>query len=100
MNIKTQNSHYTSPRPITRMEVPPASKRSRLRMLKQTGSKLNIMNRLDSFLYAVVTTGVLLAYVIAVIDITGVMDKIFFTVVFLPTLAACLYILRDVWTNK
>ena len=82
------------------MEVPPASKLSRLRMLKQTGSKLKIMNKLDSFLYAVVTTGVLLVYVIAVIDITGVVDKIFFTIVFLPTLAACLYILRDVWTNK
>lgn len=69
-------------------------------MLKQTGLKLKIMNKLDSFLYAVVTTGVLIVYVIAVIDITGVVDKIFFTVVFLPTLAACLYILRDVWTNK
>ena len=51
-------------------------------MLKQTGSKLKIMNKLDSFLYAVVTTGVLLVYVIAVIDITGVVDKIFFTIVF------------------
>ena len=69
-------------------------------MLKQTGPKLKMMNKLDSFLYAVVTTGVLLVYVIAVIDITGVVDKIFFTIVFLPTLVACLYILRDVWTNK
>lgn len=58
------------------------------------------MNRLYSFLYAVVTFVVLLVYVIAVIDITGVVDKIFFTVVFLPTLAACLYVLKDVWTNK
>lgn len=28
ISIETRNSHYTSPRPITRMEVPPASKLS------------------------------------------------------------------------
>lgn len=58
------------------------------------------MNRLDSFLFVVITFGILLMYVITMIDIVGFVDKILFTIVFLPTIVVCLYILKEVWSNK
>ena len=58
------------------------------------------MSRLDSFLFVVIAFGILLMYVITMIDIVGFGDKILFTIVFLPTIVVCLYILKEVWSNK
>ena len=58
------------------------------------------MNRLDSFLFVVITFGILLMYVITMIDIVGFGDKILFTIVLLPMIVVCLYILKEVWSNK
>lgn len=58
------------------------------------------MNRLDSFLFVAIAFGILLMYVITMIDIVGFGDKILFTIVFLPTIVVCLYILKEVWSNK
>ena len=58
------------------------------------------MNKLDSFLFVVIAFGILLMYVITMIDIVGFGDKILFTIVFLPTIVVCLYILKEVWSNK
>ena len=81
------------------MEAPPP-KRSRLRILNQAGLKLKIMNRLDSFLFVVIAFGIALLYVITMIDIVGFGDKILFTIAFLPMIVVCLYILKEVWSNK
>lgn len=58
------------------------------------------MSKFDSFLYVVVVFGTLLLYVITVIDIVGMCDKILFTVVFLPMIVVCLFILKEVWSGK
>ena len=58
------------------------------------------MNKLDSFLFVVIAFGILLMYVITMIDIVGFVDKILFTIIFLPTIVVCLYILKEVWSNK
>lgn len=58
------------------------------------------MNKLDSFLFVVIAFGILLMYVITMMDIVGFGDKILFTIVFLPTIVVCLYILKEVWSNK
>ena len=75
-------------------------KRSRLRILNQIRLKLKIMNKLDSFLFVVIVFGILLMYVITMIDIVGFGDKILFTIVFLPMIVVCLCILKEVWSNK
>ena len=58
------------------------------------------MNKLDSFLFVVIAFGILLMYVITMMDIVGFGDKILFTIAFLPTIVVCLYILKEVWSNK
>lgn len=58
------------------------------------------MNRLDSFLFVVIAFGVALLYVITMIDIVGFGDKILFTIIFLPMIVVCLYMLKEVWSNK
>ena len=58
------------------------------------------MSRLDSFLFVVIAFGILLMYVITMIDIVGFGDKILFTIVFLPMTVVWLYILKEVWSNK
>ena len=58
------------------------------------------MNRLDSFLFVVIAFGILLMYVITMMDIVGFGDKILFTIVFLTMIVVCLYILKEVWSNK
>lgn len=50
MNIKTQNSHYTSPRSITRTEVPPASKLSILNLRYQNRLNIKHMKEQTTFI--------------------------------------------------
>ena len=51
-------------------------------------------------MFVVIAFGIALLYVITMIDIVGFGDKILFTIAFLPMIVVCLYILKEVWSNK
>ena len=55
MNINTRNSHYTSPRSITRTEIPPASKLSILNLRYQNGLNIKHMKEQTTFITTMVS---------------------------------------------